>query len=112
MQVHWRDVGGSTSECLLGALYVGCIMRIVPEKWREWAMNTEPLPSNAPEHMRIARENRLEHYAKYETTPWRAWIMRDGDGEPYGYFATEELAKQKLAEAVRDAVTALPATQP
>jgi hypothetical protein len=76
-------------------------MRIVPEHdWRE---------SNKPNHQDddIVAKNKtrmIAYYTKHEAKPWRAWFMNDDEGNPIGYYATEDDARKALESHLADAI--------
>jgi len=88
----------------VGNIYIGCIMRVVPEKWREWDhYKKEPGPE-AEEYIRRNWVNYKAYYEKHEAAPWRCWLMLSEDGEEIGKRATKEEAMNSLEAAAKEAM--------
>ncbi len=84
------------NELYVGRLYVGTVARIVPEGWRDFHIYKRLDDDEVPEVIRQNTEAMRAHHEKHEAKPWRGWLMFNEDGEPVGYWATEEDAKREM----------------
>lgn len=96
--LEWRnnEYGSERRALYIGPLYVGEIMRPIPEKWREWDHLKDTENPKAVE--------RAAYYAKREAKPWRGWIMSSCDGEEFGWYATEDEARGAVENYVKTAL--------
>ena len=81
--------GKERTALYIGNLYVGGIMRVVPEDWRG---------------ARVKNPNMMEFYVKRESAPWRAWFMSDDEGDEIGYYATDDEARTALEDHLASAI--------
>lgn len=103
MRMTWQD-----HDLYAGHLYIGSIMRVVPERWRELGTyKNEPEPGT-PEYVRKNIEITRAHHVRHEAMPWRGWLMTDEDGSEVGYWATEEEAKLAVEIIAGDYLRGLP----
>lgn len=81
-------------ELYIGKIFAGEVSRAMSENWRDG----------------ISRANYLyDLYAKYETKPWRAFVMTCPDGDKVGDYETEDEAMAALLITVVSAM--LPETE-
>jgi len=87
----------------LGRVYVGSVMCLVPEKWREFeayrAVGTEK-----SDLIRKNIENMRRYYIANEAKPWRVWLMTNDDGEEIMKCATKQDAMAALEAAAKEAI--------
>jgi hypothetical protein len=88
--MNWKH-----SELFLGKLYLGCVMRIVPEGWREFSSYKKPYDGKE-EFIKSNIEKSRKYYEANEAAPWRGWIMSSEDGEEVGKYAFREDAMAAL----------------
>lgn len=100
MKLEWKkdEFGRERHALYLGRIYVGSISRMVSPGWREWEHIKNPKPSpGGPERQAQHRKWLEDHDAK----PWRVWFMSCEDGDEYGWYATDDEARQTLEARVR-----------
>ncbi len=78
--LEWRKDGYGRPDAALyfGEIYVGEIMRVVPDyDWRNASI------SDAVK----------KHHEKLEPSPWRGWLMTTDEGDAIGYYPTPDDAR-------------------
>ena len=101
VDLHWDG-----NDLYVGRVYIGAIMRMVPEGWRELDSYKLPPKVDEPEFVKINRENARKSHERHDAKPWRGWIMTCEDGSDVGYWATESEARNHTMALASDLLSA------
>jgi hypothetical protein len=104
--LEWKE--GNTNndvELYFGRLYIGCVRRVVPAKWREWDCYKSGPAKDSPQYMKDNTASQKRYYEAREAKPWRGWLMTDEDGEEVGWWDTLDGAKASMEVAAMLAIS-------